>query len=161
MSVERLPERAYVGVEMEVSLERLPHVVGEGFDRVAELLAAHGVAPRGAVIRYIAARPDATFDIEVGHLVDPADLGGSPIEPDVLPEGEYSIARHTGPYSRLAEVTRRLMASWDEAGVAPVSARTTTGDDYASWYELYVDMPTQGPEGPEGSVEVCVLVEPA
>ncbi|MDN4476428.1 GyrI-like domain-containing protein [Demequina sp. SYSU T00192] len=158
--LQHLPARAYVAMPMDVSLAQLPRVVREEFDRVAALLASRGIAPRGAVIRYVSARPDGTFSIEVGHLVDAADLEGSPIEPDILPEGEYSVARHEGPYSGIGEVTRALMDSWGPAGVAPASAHTTTGDDYASWYELYLDMPREGPEGPEGAVEICVLTLP-
>ncbi|WP_062523243.1 GyrI-like domain-containing protein [Demequina silvatica] len=157
---EDLPERAYVAMPMEVTLERLPHVVGEEFDRVASLLASRGIAPRGAIIRYVSARSDGHFAIEVGHLVDPADLEGSPIEPDLLPAGTYSIARFTGAYAHLGEVSRGLMDSWAEAGITPATARTTTGQDFACWYEHYMDVPIMGPEGPEGKVEVCVLLEP-
>ncbi|WP_062517789.1 GyrI-like domain-containing protein [Demequina gelatinilytica] len=161
MTTTHLPARPYVGVPMEVTLEELPRLVGEAFDRVATMLAAYGTAPRGAVIRYIAFRPGDVVDIEVGHLVDPAELEGAPIEADVLPAGVYSVVHHEGPYAELGEVTARLMDSWPEAGLVPAMAHTTTGDDYASWYELYLDMPRPGPRGPEGAVEVCVLVLPA
>ncbi|WP_062311418.1 GyrI-like domain-containing protein [Demequina rhizosphaerae] len=162
-SLEHLPARAYVAMPMEVTVEQMPRVVGEEFDRVAALLASRGIAPRGGVIRYVSARPDATFSIEVGHLVDAADLEGSPIEPDILPAGEYSVARHDGPYAEIGAVTRALMDSWAQEGVAAASAHTTTGEDYACWYELYLDMPREGPDGPEGAVEICVLTasEPA
>ena len=160
-ATRHLPARAYVALPLDVSLARLPHVVGEEFDRVAALLAARGIPPRGAVIRYVAARPDGTFSIEVGHLVEPADLEGSPLAPDMLPAGEYSVVTHEGPYAQLGEVTRRLMDSWAGDRVRPAMAHTTTGDDYACWYELYLDMPRQGPHGPEGAVEVCVLTDDA
>ncbi|WP_062318603.1 GyrI-like domain-containing protein [Demequina maris] len=159
--LEHRPARAYVAMPMDVTLEQLPRVVGEEFERVAALLDSRGIAPRGAVIRYIAARPDGTFSIEVGHLVDPADLEGSPIAPDELPAGEYSVAHHDGPYNRIGAVTRELMDSWAPAGIAPASAHTTTGEDYACWYELYLDLPREGEHGPEGPVEVAVLTAPA
>ncbi|WP_062389757.1 GyrI-like domain-containing protein [Demequina iriomotensis] len=158
MSTVHLPARAYVAVPLEVTMEELPHAVGGAFDRVAAMLAAHGAPSRGGVIRYIAFRPAGLLDIEVGHLVDAGDLDGSPIEPDVLPEGEYSTVAHDGPYARIASVTAALMDSWPDAGVTPATAHTSTGDDFACWYELYLDMPRMGPDGPEGKVEVCVLV---
>ena len=74
-----LPERAYVAVPLHVTLEELPRVVGGAFDQVAALLARHAVPVRGAVIRYVSALADGTFTIEVGHLVDPADLEGGPL----------------------------------------------------------------------------------
>ncbi|MDN4483232.1 GyrI-like domain-containing protein [Demequina lignilytica] len=158
-ATEHLPARAYVAMPMDVAMHDLPRVVGEEFDRVASLLASRGIAPRGAVIRYVAARTDGTFSIEVGHLVDAEDLEGSPIEPDQLPAGRYSVARHDGPYAGLGRVTRELMDAWPGQGLRPAMAHTATGDDYACWYERYLDMPRQGPEGPEGAVEICVLVE--
>ena len=151
---------AYVGLPLDVTMDQLTRMIGETFDKVAGMLSANGIAPRGAIIRYTAARPDGTFDVEVGHLVDAAEMEGTPIEPDELPAGAYSVVRHDGPYAELGRVTAELMASWEEAGVSPAMAHPTRGDDYACWYEHYLDMPRQGPAGPEGAVEICVLTAP-
>lgn len=149
--------RRYVAVALDVTLARLPRVVGGAFDRVAAALGSHGLAPGGAVIRYVAVLKDGTFAIEVGHLVDGAVPRDDAYVQGELPGGEYSIARYDGPYAGMGGVTRALMESWEADGFHPAVEQTTTGEDYGCWYELYLDAPREGAQGPEGAVEVAVL----
>ncbi|MFP5359280.1 MAG: GyrI-like domain-containing protein [Actinomycetes bacterium] len=151
----------YVAEPLVASIEEMPQVVGDAFARVEAWLGARGTALSPGVLRYTTARADGSFAIEVGHIVEGDVSVDAPFVAGELPAGTYTVARHTGPYMAVGDVTRALMESWGPAGVEPASARTSTGDDYASWYELYTDVPTMGPNGPEGTVEVCVLVLPA
>jgi predicted transcriptional regulator YdeE len=79
-----------------------------------------------------------------------------PFVVDTLPEGTYVVGWHNGPYSRIAETTREIIAWGDDQRVAWDTEPDAAGDRWASWFELYLTEPSFGPEGPMGSVEICV-----
>ena len=156
---EHRAARHYVAESLEVTIPRLTEVVGEVMGRVAGQLGAHGVPGHGGVIRYRGMSPDGTFAVDIGHLVAADDAAGTGLELHEIPAGDYAVVRHDGPYSDISDLSRGLMDSFTAEGARPVRAGEGTGVPYACWYELYLDMPRMGPRGPEGAVEIAVLLE--
>src|SRR5690606_29036752 len=98
------------------------------------------------------------FVIEVGWSIAENTWVDLPFVADVLPAGRYAVASYSGPYSRLEDVTTELLMWADLEGLTFDTGAVTGVETWASRMEVYLDDPRMGPEGLEGSAQVCMMV---
>jgi len=139
---------------MQTIGERIP----AAYEELARYLASRGIEPTGpSVIRYREVDPDGDFVIEVGWEIEEGQRIDAPYFADIMPEGTYAVLTHRGPYTGIGATTRVLMEWGDDAGVR--FAWDDASEAWDCWFEHYLTEPTFGPEGPEGSMDICLLTD--
>jgi hypothetical protein len=129
--IERRDELRYCALPTTLLGAEVPRQVREAYQALDTYLGERNLEDRGpSIIRYRRRSEEGPLDVVVGW--------------------------HNGPYSRIAETTREIIAWGDDQGVTWETDPDAGGDRWASWFELYLTEPSYGPEGPRGSVEVCV-----
>ena len=153
---------AYVAFPMTLDVSELSHRVQEGYRELDLYLGERELEERGpAIIRYRRGSEVGSMDIEVGWLMERVPLASEPFMLGILPAGRYVVAWHDGPYSRIGDTTREAIR-WAATQAARFDITPDpAGDLWACWYEIYLAEPMFGPEGPAGSVEVCLKVADA
>ena len=122
-------------------------------------LGEKGLEERGpSIIRYRRSSEGGTHHVEIGWVMPDIDEVERPFVVETLPEGSYVVGWHNGAYARIGETTRELISWGDARHVTWDVEVDDDGEAWASWYELYLTEPSFGPEGPVGSVEVCLRV---
>lgn len=155
--IERRGEARYCALPTTLHGAEVPRQIREAYQALDMYLGERELEDRGpAIIRYRWASEDGPLDVEIGWIMDDLDEIDPPFVVDTLPEGSYAVGWHNGPYTQLGETTREIIAWGDDQGVAWATEPDTGGDRWASWFELYLTEPSYGPEGPMGSVEVCI-----
>ena len=135
----------------------IPHQIRECYRALDVHLSELGLEERGpSIIRYRRSSEEGPLEVEIGWIMPEPVAVAPPFVSDRLPQGTYVVGWHNGAYSRIAESTRELISWGDEQGVTWAVEPGPDGDLWASWFELYLTEPSFGPEGPVGSVEVCV-----
>lgn len=159
MRLEHRPGIAYCALPVDVTMATLAAVVPDAMDDLERYMASRGIQPTGpSLIRYRTVSEHHPFTIEVGWAVEHGPWIDAPFIADTLPAGRYAAASHVGPYSELHAVTSALLEWGTDEGAIFDVIRADNGDHWLSWYELYADDPVEGPDGPEGAVEVCLRV---
>jgi hypothetical protein len=155
--IERRAEMRYCALPATLYGSEVPRQVREAYQALDTYLGERNLEDRGpSIIRYRRFSEDKPLEVEIGWIMDGLCEIDLPFVVGTLPEGMYVVGWHNGPYSRIAETTREVIAWGDDQGVAWDAQPDAEGDRWGSWFELYLTEPTFGPEGPIGSVEVCV-----
>lgn len=135
----------------------IPYQIREAYRDLDKHLGELGLEERGpSIIRYRRSSEDGPLDVEIGWIMPEPVAVAPPFVAGYLPEGTYVVAWYNGAYSRIAEATRELILWGEEEGVTWDVEPHPEGDRWGTWFELYLTEPSFGPEGPVGSVEVCV-----
>lgn len=157
--IERRDALRYCALPATLHGSEVPRQVREAYQALDTFLGERNLEERGpSIIRYRRSSEDGPLEVEIGWIMDGLAEIDPPFVVDTLPEGNYVVGWHNGPYSRIAETTREIIAWADDQGVAWDTQPDAGGDRWASWYELYLTEPSYGPEGLTGSVEVCLRV---
>ncbi len=162
MSEYRIGRReafTYCALPLTITRSERTTRIPAAFREVDSQLAGNGIGDRGyEVIRYRRSKAWENLDLEVGWILYTDVQVEEPFVVDVLPAGLYVIGRLEGPYSRLEKKTRAMMEWGTEQGVEYDIERRPDGCHWACRYEVYVTEPTFGPDGPSGTVDVCLLL---
>jgi len=159
IKLEERPELGYCAFPMTAPIAELSERIPVGYRRLDSFLAGRGIEDRGpSIIRYRRGWEAGTMDIEVGWTMDVPPMLPAPFIRDVLPGGTYAVAWHNGPYALLGDVTQDVLAWADKHKVECDVSHEPEGERWGCWYELYLTEPTFGPQGPQGTVEICLLV---
>lgn len=159
--VERREAVDYIALPVHTTLADLPARVGEAFGELDVYLEQRGAEIVGAgAVRFRSITPDAPFTVEVAHAVSNVPRVRDRYVVGSFPGGLYAVAEQYGPYAWIGGLTEELMKWGDAQGLdyAMTLGDGTRPDVWDCWYEYYPDLPSEGPEGLEGSVEVCVLL---
>jgi hypothetical protein len=133
--------------------------IREAFQALDTYLGERDLEDRGpSIIRYRQVAEGGPLAVEIGWLMEDLAEIDPPFVVSTLPAGDYVVGWHNGPYARIAETTRGVIAWGDGEGVAWDIESNAAGDRWGSWFELYLTEPAFGPEGPTGSVEVCLRI---
>jgi effector-binding domain-containing protein len=163
--IERREASRYCALPAAIPVTDSARRIREAYRDLDTYLGERQIEDRGpSIIRYRRSSEKGPLDVEVGWIIDNLDRIDAPFVIDMLPAGVYVVGWHNGPYRRIGETTRELIAWGDERHVTWDVEPHPEGDRWASWFELYLTEPSFGPEGPMGSVEVCVGIrdeEPA
>lgn len=163
-SIEHRDAVIYVGLAVDVTMDTIPERVGPAFDALFEYLDARGIDIVGpSVMRYGRIMTSAPFTMQIGFHVADMPWIDHPYSADRVPSGRYVVGRHDGPYSEVAALTERTMRWGDEHGVTYAfepgrDGAPGDGDTWDAWYEWYAAPPVYTDTGPEGPVEVCLLL---
>ncbi|MEX0914148.1 MAG: GyrI-like domain-containing protein [Demequina sp.] len=159
MRVESRPALTYCALPVEVTMSTLTSAMGPAIDELERYMDSRGIQPSGpSLLRYRTVSERAPFIVEVGWVMEETPWIDVPFVADTLPAGRYAVAVHEGPYSQLSATTGELL-DWGRAEHMIFDViHTSEGSEWASWYELYTGVPAYGPDGPAGTVEVCVGV---
>ena len=149
MDVEQveLPEITLAAVRQTVPMNELTGFYDQAYGRVAQALAAAGVAPTGPAFGWYAGMPTDTADVAAGFAVP----GGSGpfedgVETIVIPASAAVVGTYTGPYDGLPD-------AWAELGTW---AGEHAADGRGDFWEEYVTDPS--PDGdPAANVTRLVL----
>lgn len=157
-SLERREALTYCAIPVDVTMGTLAAIVPGAIDQLEQYLGSRGIEPAGpSLIRYRTVSEQAPFTVEVGWVTEPGIWIDAPFVADVLPAGRYATLRHDGPYAELHEATARLHAWADQIAEPYDVTAGPAGELWECWYELYLDDPHVGPQGPQGAVEIGVL----
>jgi len=149
----------YCALPTSVAIPELMMGIREAYQAVDGYLGRLGLEDRGpAIVRYRRVSEAGPLHLEVGWVMPDLTHADPPYVAGELPPGTYVVGWHNGPYARIGEFTRELIAWGDEQGVQWDEAREGPQQRWTSWYELYLSEPSFGPEGPVGSVEVALLL---
>jgi hypothetical protein len=160
--IEQREVLRYCAVATVVPIDSLMTGIREAYRAVDGYLGSVGLEERGpAIVRYRRVSRSEPLHVEVGWVMPDFTRADPPYIAGELPPGTYVVGWHNGPYVRIGEFTRELIAWGDEQGVEWRVERDGDGERWASWYELYLSEPSFGPEGPVGSVEVALLLRGA
>jgi len=156
-AIERREAVSYCALPTTLHGAHVSRQIQEAYQALDGYLGERDLEDRGpSIIRYRRFAEDGPLFVEIGWImadlveIDPPFVVGS------LPAGTYVVGWHNGPYSRIAETTRDLIAWGEDQGVEWNVQADAAGDWWESWFELYLTEPSYGPEGPTGSVEVCM-----
>lgn len=160
LRVERRAATTYCAVPIEVTMASIGERVPEAIDDLERYMASRGIEAVGpSLIRYRSVSDEHPFTIEVGWVTREDVWIDAPFVADALPQGDYAVSVHHGPYADLSAATARLLEWGAGAGLDFAAGRVGTGADaWECWYEFYVSDPVVGPHGPEGAVEICLLL---
>lgn len=154
---------AYVGLPVQAVATAVPEAVGDAFEQLDSYAAQRDLdLAAGSLVRYRDFSSDAPFTLEVGLILsgrgDPPRVR-SPFVLAMLPAGRFAVASQHGPYATIGGLTHELMGWGDRQGLD--FALTSAGgiDRWEGWYEWYPAPPAAGPQGLEGPVEVCLLLQ--
>lgn len=154
----------YVALPVSTSMSSLSEDVAAGFRRLDQAVLRLGLDVLPAtLIRYRTVALDGPVAVDLGVVLDPRYPPPSVVEPlrvDALVAGHYAVADQRGPYAWIGGLTRELMTWADVRGMDCAMTPTEAGDAWECWYELYPEPPVEGAKGPEGPVEVCLLLAP-
>ena len=155
--IERRDEMRYCALPTTLHGAEVPGQVREAYQALDTYLGERDLEDRGpSIIRYRRSSEEGPLHVEIGWIMDDIAEIDAPFVVDTLPEGTYVVGWHNGPYSRIAETTREIIAWGDDQRVRWERDLDAEGDRWASWFELYLTEPSYGPEGPTGCVEVCL-----
>ena len=159
-AIEERDVLRYCAIATAVRVEDLVHGIREAYIAVDRHLGERGLEDRGpAIVRYRRVSRGDPLSLEVGWVMPDVETAAPPFIAGQLPAGSYVVGWHNGPYARVGAVARELIEWGDEQGLAWDVEREGESERWASWYELYLAEPSFGPEGPTGSVEVCLLLK--
>ncbi|MFW7415527.1 hypothetical protein [Demequina sp. SO4-18] len=159
--VERREAVDYIALPVRTTMEDLAARVGEAFGELDVYLEQRGAETIGAgAIRYRSVTVEAPFTVEVAHAVANVPRVRDPYLVGRLDAGMYAVAEQRGPYSWIGGLTQELMSWGDAQGLdyAVALGDGTRPDVWDCWFEYYPDSPSEGPQGLEGGVQVCVLL---
>ena len=155
--IERRDEARYCALPTTLHGAEVPRQIREAYQALDTYLGDRDLEDRGpSIIRYRRFLEGGPLVVEIGWIMDDLARIDPPFVVNTLREGSYVVGWHNGPYARIADTTRDLIAWGDERGVVWDVEPDAAGDRWGSWFELYLTEPTFGPEGPMGSVEVCL-----
>lgn len=123
-------------IRTRCSVEDLPRVLGEAYQKIVTHLGNSGHSPAGPP--FVAYHNDdmQDLDLEIGFPVKEALQTEGDIEASEIPQGSYASTMHIGPYNQVAGAYQRL-SSWVET-----EGRKPAGPAY----ELYLNDPATTPE---------------
>ena len=148
MDVEQveLPEVTLAAVRQTVPMNELTGFYDQAYGRVAQALAAAGVAPTGPAFGWYAGMPTDTADVAAGFGVPQGSGPIEGVEIIVIPAAPAVVGTYTGPYDGLPDAWSEVVA-WADQHQAP-----GRGD----FWEEYVTDPS--PDGdPAANVTRLVL----
>ena len=158
--VTERPAQPYVAERCVVTMP----TISRAADRIPEVagwLAGRGIAPAGApFLKYDVIDMDGALEIEAGFpLAGPVDAGdpadGDQVFAGILPAGRYVTLTYVGPYSRLGEVTARLLAWAVERGLEWDMTRTPAGERWGCRLEIYKTNPAEEPDPGKWETELA------
>ncbi len=158
-AIEWRGELRYCALPATLHGAEVQRQVREAYQALDTYLGERELEDRGpSIIRYRRSSEKGPLLVEIGWIMDGLVEIDPPFVVGTLPEGTYVVGWHNGPYSRIAEATREIITWGNDQRVAWDLESDPGGDRWVSWYELYLTEPSYGPDGPTGSVEVCVGV---
>jgi effector-binding domain-containing protein len=124
-----------LSIRTQVSVEKLPQVLGESYGAIGQYLASLGEAPGGApfVAYYNMSMED--LDIEAGFPVLKTLPGSGAIQSSQMPAGKFATCLYTGPYQECGSAYETLTHWIQEQGYEPTGVA----------YEFYLNNPAETP----------------
>jgi effector-binding domain-containing protein len=160
--IERRGELRYCALPATLQGADVPRQIREAYQALDGYLGERGIEDRGpSIIRYRRSSLDGPLEVEIGWIIEDLARIEPPFVVDTLPEGDYVVGWHNGPYAQVGETTRELIAWGDDRSVTWDLEPDDRGGRWNSWFELYLSEPSLGPQGPTGSIEICVRVRDA
>jgi effector-binding domain-containing protein len=116
----------------EVPADGLPAFFDGAFQHLPKTLAGQGIRPLSAAFALYHRPPAATFDLEVGFVVDRPVRPEGDVVPGSLPGGRVARLVHVGGFDGLGASWERLTSWVREQGLTPSGV----------FWEVYLTRPT-------------------
>jgi effector-binding domain-containing protein len=163
--LESRQAQGYVGIRLRANGEaEFRSAVDAAFPELFAWLGDRGVTPAGApMIRYYALDGDGfPTDFEIGAPVAQRAEGDGRVEPSELPEGEYAVLVHVGPYTHdevpdLRAARERLLAWADEEGIEIAGEDRGGALTFAACVESYLTDASREPDWTKWETELAYL----
>jgi effector-binding domain-containing protein len=95
--------------------------------------------------------------MEAGVPVATQVAGNGRVQPGEIPAGRYATVIHAGPYERLVDTTRDLLAWAEENGVQWQAHATGNAEAWAGRFEFYLTDPAEEPDPEKWETELAFL----
>jgi DNA gyrase inhibitor GyrI len=152
----------YAAIQMTVTMDSISSAVDEAFPELFGWLTGSGFAPSGPpFIRYLVIDMASELEIELAVPVGAPVAASGRVRPGVLPEGQYAVLRHTGPYDGLIASNAALQQWAREHGVEFDTRDTAKGTAWRSRVEHYLTDPSKEPDPAKWEVDVAYLISQA
>jgi effector-binding domain-containing protein len=117
------------------SVETLPGVLGEAFEKVMSYLSRISKAPVGPPYVAYFNEDMQDLEIEIGFPVAEILEGDGQVVASEIPAGKFASTVHTGPYQEIATAYNRLTVWVEEQSAEPAGTA----------YEIYLNDPADTP----------------
>lgn len=139
--LREMSEKPVVAIRTRTTLENLPKVIGESYQRIMAHLQKSGIEPAGAPYTAYFNLDMQDLDIEMGFPVPeapgtPAVAEAGDIRPGVMAAGKYASYLYTGPYSEMGPVYEGL-DKWIKGNGYEM---------HPPYYEFYFNSPADTPQ---------------
>ena len=160
--IQDRPAQHYAGIPVTVTMDGLSAAVDSGIPELFGWLATQGIAPAGPpFIRYLVIDMAAKMQIELGVPVAAPVTASGRVQAGSLPEGEYLVLRHTGPYDGLIASNAALLRWGQEQGIEFDTWDTAQGSAWRSRAEHYLTNPAAEPDPAKWETDVAYLTTQA
>jgi len=122
-------------IHTRTSVENLPQVLGNAYQKIAQYFGETGSQPSGAPFVTYFNMDMQSLDVEIGFPIAKALDGRGDIQPSEIPGGKLARCLYTGPYPEIGPAYESLMQYVAKEGYQ------TTGISY----EFYLNDPTVTP----------------
>jgi len=152
----------YAGIPVTVTMDGLSAAVDSAIPELFGWLAGQGIAPSGPpFIRYLVIDMAGKMQIELGVPVAAPVAAGGRVQPGSLPEGNYLVLRHTGPYDGLIASNAALQRWASEHQIEFDTWDTAEGSAWRGRAEHYLTNPAAEPDPAKWETDVAYLTTQA
>lgn len=145
--IETREAQAYIFVPFTVRMNEMQRPANEGFPKVFDYVAKHGLKPVGAAFyNYRRINMSDTLDVEAGIAVEAAGPDDSVVQNGTLPAGRFVRMDWTGHPDKLMTVTGMLIGWLKETGQRLDVEEKPDGDHFACRLEIYESDPAEVPD---------------
>lgn len=123
-------------VRARATMETLPQVIGDNYEKILVYLAELGVQPADAPYTCYQNMDIEDLDVEMGFPVDKELPGKDDIQAGEIPGGKYVTALYKGSYAGMEKPYKEIFAWMQEAGYEQTGV----------YYEIYYNSPEEVPE---------------
>jgi len=157
-TLEQRPAQHYAGIRTSVRVQRLPRVIPQLFDEIADWLRQREIKPLDVrFIRYHAIEFSGAMDVTIGWLVDDPVSGEGDVTGGAIPAGQYTSLIYTDA-SRSIEGNHALLDWANEQDIDWDTWETAAGHGFRSRVEFFLDGPQDDPDPANWRVEVAIKV---
>jgi effector-binding domain-containing protein len=152
----------YAGIPVTVTMDGLSAAVDSAIPELFGWLASQGIAPTGPpFIRYLVIDMAGKMQIELGVPVAAPVAANGRVQPGSLPEGNYLVLRHTGPYDGLIASNAALQQWAREHRIEFDTWDTAEGSAWRGRAEHYLTNPAAEPDPAKWETDVAYLTTQA
>ena len=159
--VDERSEQPYVGIRVQVPMQKFPQVIPQLLDELFGWLGKQGIAPAGApFMRYHVINMSAAMDIEMGVPVATSVTGDGRVSAGVIPAGRYASLVYTGNKNGI-KGNAALLEWGAKNGLVWDRWEAENGDGFGARVEFYLTDPADEPDQAKWQTEVAIRLADA